>query len=127
MLSRYLDNEISARVKVYAVNKGDFIAFRFTIDLRNNGEFEKDFLINYKIWGGGLDGAGARAVQKSVSQIPPGSTRTLDVVLGQGEDCRKVTVEEMIVRSPARGYYRQVTLPSPTIWDLAVSSYQPAQ
>jgi hypothetical protein len=126
MLSRYMDNEISARVKVYAVNRGDFLAFRFTIDLRNNGDFEKDFVINFKISGDPASGRSERTLQKSISHIPPGSTRMLDVVLGQGEDCRQVTVEELIVRSPARGYHRQVTLPSPTIWDLAISGFRPA-
>ena len=122
MLSRYLNDEISARVKVYAVNAGDFMAFRFTIDLKNNGNFEKDFVIKFTIWGDALGGAAPRTLQKSVSRIPPGSTKTLDVTLGRGEDCRNVTVEEVVVRAPAQAYHRQIMLPSPSIWELAVES-----
>ena len=122
MLSRYLNDEISARVKVYAINAGDFMAFRFTIDLKNNGNFEKDFVIKFMIWGDALGGATPRTLQKSVSRIPPGSTKTLDVTLGKGEDCRNVTVEEVVVRAPAQAYHRQIVLPSPSIWELAVES-----
>lgn len=126
MLSLYMDYELTARVKIYAINKGDFMAFRFTIDLQNNGDFEKDFVINFTIRGSEARGGRIRAVQKGISNIAPGSSKTLDVTLDQGEDCRNVTVEELILRSPARGYHRQVTLPSPSIWDLATSHYRPA-
>lgn len=127
MLSLYMDNEISARVKIYAVNKGEFVTFRFTIDLRNNGDFEKDFVIHYTIRGAESRGGKIRAVQKSVSGIAPGATKVLDVTLDQGEDCRNITVEELVVRAPARGYHRRVILPSPTIWDLAVTNYRPGR
>lgn len=126
MLSRYLSDEISARVKVYAVNTGDFMAFRFTIDLKNNGNFEKDFVIKFLIWSNVVGGAEPRVLQKSISRIPPGSTKALEVTLGRGEDCRNVTVEEVVIRSPAHAYHRHVILPSPTIWQLATENYRPA-
>ncbi|GEM_PF-4133242 len=125
MLSRYLSDEISARVKVYAVNVGGFVVFRFTIDLKNNGNFEKDFVIKFTIWGDVVGGAGPKVLQKSVSHIPPGATRTLEVTLGRGEDCRNVTVEEVVIRAPAHAYHRHVVLPSPTVWQLATENYRP--